>query len=124
MKWYEKNLGVKKIAEWREVMDKGVGFYFPNSQTQLSLVEVTDSQSTEFTIQGNKRNVYFNLIVEDIKKAYQHLQQNRVRVTELKDNGCIKSFEFFDLDENVFSVVSEEESSPFHEIQVRKLQQQ
>ncbi|MBM7702149.1 VOC family protein [Metabacillus iocasae] len=122
-KWYEEHLGVKKIAEWGEGMERGVGFCFPKSDVQLGLVEVQHSQSTEFTIQANKKNVYFNFIVENIEESYKQLQKKGIQVTELKDSGCMKSFEFFDLDGNAFSVVSEEESSPFHEVQVRKLQQ-
>ncbi|MBM7587465.1 putative enzyme related to lactoylglutathione lyase [Bacillus pakistanensis] len=118
MAWYEKNLGVKMIDQW----DEGAGFYFPNSSTQMALVQVQNPQPTEFVIKGNKKNVYFNFLVEDIEEVYDHLNNNGVVTTEIEDFGGMKGFDFFDLDENPFSVVNEDKSSPYYRENVRRLQ--
>ncbi|MGM0863225.1 MAG: VOC family protein [Bacillota bacterium] len=118
MKWYEKNLDVRKIDSW----DGGAGFYFPNSDTQLGLVQVDSPQPTEFVIRGRKKNVYFNFLVEDIEEVHKELKKSGVVISEIEDFGGMKGFEFFDLDNNPFSVVNEVEDSPFHREQVRKSQ--
>ncbi|WP_214484045.1 VOC family protein [Bacillus sp. SM2101] len=117
-KWYEKNLGVKKIDGWED----GAGFYFPNSSTQLALVQVEAPQPTEFIIKGKKKNVYFNFVVEDINSVFDHLHSNGVINTDIEDYGGMKGFEFFDLDNNTFSIVSESIDSPFHIENVKKVQ--
>ncbi len=118
MKWYEKHLGVRKIDTW----DGGAGFYFPNSDTQLGLVQVDSPQPTEFVISGKKKNVYFNFLVEDIEEVHKDLKNSGVVTSEIEDFGGMKGFEFFDLDHNPFSVVNEVEDSPFHRDQVKKSQ--
>jgi glyoxylase I family protein len=118
MKWYEKHLGVRKIDTW----DGGAGFYFPNSDTQLGLVQVDSPQPTEFVISGKKKNVYFNFLVEDIEEVHKELKNSGVVTSVIEDFGGMKGFEFFDLDNNPFSVVDEVEDSPFHRDQVRKSQ--
>lgn len=117
-KWYEKHLGVKKIGGWEE----GAGFYFPDSSTQLGLVEVETPQPTEFVIKGNRKNVYFNFIVQDIEVVFHQLNSNGVVTTDIQDFGGMKGFDFFDLDDNTFSVVSESIDSPFHGDNVKRLQ--
>ncbi|MGM0750673.1 MAG: VOC family protein [Bacillota bacterium] len=118
MKWYEKHLGVRKIDTW----DGGAGFYFPNSDTQLGLVQVDSPQPTEFVISGKRKNVYFNFLVEDIEEVHKELKNAGIVTSEIEDFGGMKGFEFFDLDNNPFSVVDEVEDSPFHRDQVRKSQ--
>lgn len=98
--WYEKMLGLTKIDEWGEGNERGVGFYFSNDLTQLALIQVDNKQATQFTITGNKRNVYFNFLADDIQKAYNHLKQNNVKVTQIEDFGGMKCFDFYDLDGN------------------------
>lgn len=118
MKWYEKHLGVRMIDTW----DGGAGFYFPNSDTQLGLVQVDSPQPTEFVISGKRKNVYFNFLVEDIEEVHKELKNAGIVTSEIEDFGGMKGFEFFDLDNNPFSVVDEVEDSPFHRDQVRKSQ--
>ena len=116
--WYENNLGVKKIDSWEE----GAGFYFPGGSTQLALIKVDAKQPTEFVIQGRKKNVYFNFVVQDIEAAHKHLAENGVVTTAIEDFGDMKGFDFFDPDGNPFSVVNEDESSPFHSNRIKELQ--
>lgn len=116
--WYEKNLGVKIIDYWED----GAGFYFPSSTTQLALVQVESRQSTEFTTKGANKSVYFNFIVQDIREAYQYLNNNGVKTTPLMDFDGMEGFDFFDLDGNTFSVVNEKEDSTFHSNNIKKLQ--
>ena len=122
IRWYEKMLGIIKIDEWEEGNERGAGFYFPNDLTQLALIQVEDKQPTQFAITGNKRNVYFNFLTDDIQGAFNHLKHNNVKVSEIEDFGGMKCFDFYDLDGNTFSVVNEVESSPYHRDEVRKLQ--
>jgi glyoxylase I family protein len=117
--WYENHLGVKKIDSWEE----GAGFYFPNGSTQLALIKVDTPQPTEFVMKGKKKNVYYNLVVQDIEMVHQQLKANGVVTTDLEDFGGMKGFDFFDPDGNPFSVVDEEADSPFHSDRVKKLQQ-
>lgn len=119
VKWYEKNLGVKLIDRWED----GAGFFFPSGATQLALVQVDVQQQTEFVIKGDKKNSYYNFLVQDINKTHQHLKDNGVKVTSIADFGGMKYFDFFDLDGNSFSVVNETEDSPFHSENVKKMQQ-
>ncbi|WP_137744451.1 VOC family protein [Robertmurraya siralis] len=114
--WFEKNLAVKKMARWED----GVGFYFPTGSTQLALVEVESPQPSEFAIKGKEKNGYFNFVVDNIDEAYQLLTDNGVTTAKIKDFGGMKSFDFFDLDGNPFSVVNEERDSPFYSGQVKK----
>ncbi|MBM7619999.1 catechol 2,3-dioxygenase-like lactoylglutathione lyase family enzyme [Bacillus tianshenii] len=116
--WYETNLGVKKIDEWEE----GAGFYFPNSPTQMALIQVESPQPTEFTIKGKNKNSYYNFLVDDIDAAYKHFHENGVVTSEIDDFGGMKFFDFFDRDGNSFSVVNEVIDSPYHRENVRKLQ--
>jgi glyoxylase I family protein len=111
-KWYEANLGVIKVDEWQEDgEDHGVDYLFPNDTKGLTLIKVETPQPTEFTIKGKRKNVYYNFVVSDIDTAYQLLQDKGVETTEIHDYGVMKGFDFFDLDGNAFSVVSEEEDS-------------
>ncbi|NMH68345.1 VOC family protein [Bacillus sp. RO3] len=114
--WYENNLGVRKIGSW----PGGAGFYFPNSSTQLGLVEVSTPQPTEFVIKGSQKNAYFNFLVEDIQQAHDQLTSKGVVTTEIEDFGGMKGFDFFDPDGNPFSVVDEDIESPFHRENVKK----
>lgn len=117
--WYERNLGVKKIEDWGD----GAGFYFPDSSTQFGLVEVETLQSTEFITKGNRKNCYFNFLVKDIEAAYHKLNRNGVATTAIEDFNGMKYFDFFDLDNNTFSVVDEPVDSPFHRENVKRMQQ-
>ncbi|MBO0994845.1 VOC family protein [Bacillus sp. SD088] len=115
-KWYEKNLGVLKVDEWREEgEDHGVDYIFPKDTKGLALIKVDKPQPTEFTIKGKRKNAYYNFVVDDIQTAYNHLKRNDVKTTEIHDYVVMKGFDFFDPDGNPFSVVSEEENSPLHE---------
>ncbi|MEK5184962.1 VOC family protein [Solibacillus sp. FSL W7-1324] len=117
--WYVKFLGVKLIDSWRE----GAGFYLPNGTAQLALIKVESPQPTEFIIQEDRKNTYFNFIVDDIETAHQKLEQNGIVTTEIDDIGGMKFFDFFDLDGNPFSVVKEVDGSPYHSDNVRKMQE-
>lgn len=107
--WYEKYLGAKIIERW----EGGAGFYLPTGSTQLALVKVETAQPTEFIIKRNQKNSYYNFVVDDIKAVYQHFKNNDITTTEMNHVGGMKCFDFFDLDGNPFSVVSEIEGSPF-----------
>ncbi|MDM5227373.1 VOC family protein [Cytobacillus sp. NJ13] len=114
-KWYEVNLGLTKVDEWQENgADHGVGYVFENDTTGFALIKVEKPQPTEFTVKGKNKNVYYNFEVDDIQQAYDLLKQNGVETTEIHDYGIMKGFDFFDLDGNTFSAVSEEMNSPYH----------
>ncbi|MDP4549461.1 VOC family protein [Alkalihalobacillus macyae] len=121
--WYEKNLGVKKIQAWEEGTEKGIGYYFSDGLTQLGLVQVKKAASSEFHVNDNIRNAYFNFLVEDIESVYNQLRRNGVKTTQLEDFCGMTFFDFCDLDGNSFSVVNEVKDSPFHTDHVKKLQQ-
>ena len=116
--WYETNLGLEKIDSWEE----GAGFYFPSGSTQLALVKVDAKQPTEFLMQDKKKNAYYNFIVQDIEATDKHLAENGVVTTVIEDFGGMRGFDFFDPDGNPFSVVNEDESSPFHSNRIKELQ--
>ncbi|CAG9623135.1 VOC family protein [Sutcliffiella rhizosphaerae] len=117
--WYETFLGVRKIDSW----ENGVGFYFPTGSTQLALVKVESPQPTEFTTKSNKKNTYYNFVVDDIETAHQHFKSNEIATSEIHDFEGMKFFDFYDLDGNLFSVVDEPADSPFHSDNVRKMQE-
>lgn len=117
-KWYEKNLGIEQIESW----DGGIGFFFPSGSSQLALVQVDVQQQTEFVIKGNMKNSYYNFLVQNIITTYQHLKNNGVNVTAIKEFAGMKCFDFFDLDGNSFSVVNETKDSPFYSENVKRLQ--
>ncbi|NRG46627.1 VOC family protein [Bacillus sp. CRN 9] len=117
--WYVKFLGVKMIDSWGD----GAGFYLPTGTTQLALVKVENPQPTEFIIKGNQKNSYFNFVVNDIETAHQHFINNGIATTEIDDFGGMKFFDFFDLDENPFSVVNEVDGSAYHSDNVMKMQE-
>ena len=115
-KWYEANLGMIKIDEWQvEGEDHGVDYVFPNDTKGLALIKVAVPQPTEFTIKGQRKNAYYNFVVNDIEPAFEHLKQNGVDTTEIHDYGVMKGFDFFDPDGNPFSVVSEEAHTSVHQ---------
>ncbi len=120
--WYEEHLGVQKIEEWGEGIGKGAGFYFPNSPTQLGLVQVESDQPTEFRVQNEQKNSYFNFLVDDIYAFYRDLKCEGVKTTDLEKFGGMTCFDFYDLDGNPFSVVNEVKNSPFHSDKIQKLQ--
>ncbi|MBN8203518.1 VOC family protein [Bacillus sp. NTK034] len=114
-KWYEVNLGLTKVDEWQENgADHGVGYVFKTDTTGLALIKVEKPQPTEFTVKGKNKNVYYNFEVDDIQQAYDRLKQNGVETTGIHDYGMMKGFDFFDLDGNAFSAVSEELNSLYH----------
>lgn|SRR5690606_14653946 len=117
--WYVKFLGAKIIDRWED----GAGFYLPIGTAQMALVKVESPQPTEFTIKGERKNCYFNFVVDDIETAHQHFNSNGIATTEIDDLGGMKFFDFFDLDGNPFSVVNEVESSPYHSDNVREMQE-
>ncbi|MEZ2717984.1 VOC family protein [Niallia circulans] len=117
--WYVKFLGVKIIDSWED----GAGFYLPAGTTQLALVKVDSPQPTEFIIKGDRKNSYFNFVVDNIEAAHQQFRNNGIVTTEIDDFGGMKFFDFFDLDGNPFSVVDEVSDSPFHSENVRKMQE-
>jgi glyoxylase I family protein len=119
-KWYEEFLDVKLIDEW----EGGAGFYFPSCPTQLGLIQVGKPQPSEFAIKGNKKNSYFNFLVDDIDEVHDRFNRNGVRTSEIDDFDGMRFFDFFDPDGNPFSVVNEVEGSPFHRDEVRKKQEQ
>ena len=51
-------------------------FYLPTGATQLALIIVESLQPTEFIIKGDKKNCYFNLIVDDIETVHQLFKKN------------------------------------------------
>jgi glyoxylase I family protein len=118
-KWYQDLLGVKLIDEW----DGGAGFYFPDCPTQLGLVQVEKPQPSEFSITKNKKNSYYNFLVEDIDEAYSYFNRNGVKTSEIDEWDGMKFFDFIDPDGNPFSVVNEVEGSPFHREEVKKMQE-
>ncbi|WP_273853071.1 VOC family protein [Guptibacillus spartinae] len=122
--WYEENLGVTKIDEWGEGTGKGAGFYFPNGPTQLGLVQVETSQPTEFQVQNEQKNSYFNFLVEDIYAFYHDLKCEGVKTSEIEKFGGMTCFDFYDPDGNPFSVVNEVKDSPFHSDEIKKRQKQ
>lgn len=117
--WYVRFLGVKIIDSWGD----GVGFYLPAGSTQLALIKVESPQPTEFITEGDKRNSYYNFVVDDIETAHQHFKNNGIVTTKIDDFGGMKFFDFFDLDGNPFSVVNEVDGSPYHSDNVRKMQE-
>ena len=118
--WYEKFLGVKLIDQWEE----GAGFYLPSGLTQLALIKVDSPQPTEFTIDGNKKNSYYNFVVDDIESVHQQFKENSIITTEIDHFGEMKAFDFYDLDGNPFSITNEVDHSPYHSDTIRKLQEQ
>ncbi|WP_181350872.1 VOC family protein [Thalassobacillus sp. CUG 92003] len=122
--WYEDNLGVIKVDEWSNGDDEGAGYCFKNGAAGLALIKVEKPQPTEFTIKGRKKNVYFNFSVEDIDAAHTRLKQNGVNTTDIEDHGDMKGFDFFDPDDNAFSVVSESIHSPYHHANIKKRQEE
>ncbi|MFC5465732.1 VOC family protein [Lederbergia graminis] len=117
--WYERSLGVTLIDSW----EGGIGFYLPYGSTQLALIKVETPQSTEFSMNSDQKNSYYNFVVDDIDHAHQHFKDNGVVTTDINDFNGMKFFDFFDLDGNPFSVVNEVEDSPFHSDQVKKLRE-
>ncbi|RDY71135.1 VOC family protein [Halobacillus sp. SY10] len=118
-KWYEEHLDVQEIDSW----EGGAGFFFPQGFVQFGLIEVSHSQPTEFEINKSEKNSYFNFVVNDIKAAYKRLNDAGVETTDIQEFGGMKHFDFFDPDQNVFSVVDEDLNSPFHKENVRKEQE-
>ena len=108
--WYEKHLGVKHIDSWGE----GMGFYFPKGPTQLALIQVQETPSTEFQISTRKTNTYFNFLVEDCYQLHEQFKNQEIRVTEIEDFAGMKCFDASDPDGNVLSFVDEPEDSPYH----------
>ncbi|MFC4401620.1 VOC family protein [Gracilibacillus xinjiangensis] len=118
IEWYEENLELQRISDWED----GIGFCLSSGSTQLALVKVESTQSTEFIIEGSKKNSYYNFFVDDIGIAHAKLSNKGVKTSEIKDYDGMKCFDFFDLDNNLFSVVSEDPDSPFHPDHIKKLQ--
>lgn len=116
--WYKNHLGVKEIDRW----EGGAGFFFPQGSVQFGLIEVTESQPTEFVINKDNSNCYFNFVVEDIEAAHEKLNAGRVRTTAIESFGGMKCFDFFDPDNNTYSVVDEDLQSPYHKENVKKQQ--
>ncbi|GGF23514.1 hypothetical protein GCM10010954_22900 [Halobacillus andaensis] len=119
-KWYEEHLGLIKADEW----SKGAGYVFPSGSMTIALIKVENTEfTTEFTVEGSYKNVYFNLKTDDIEAAHRKLKANHVKTTDIEDLEFMKKFDFKDPDGNTISVVSEEPSSPFHKNQIKKLQE-
>ncbi|CDQ25053.1 Glyoxalase-like domain protein [Halobacillus karajensis] len=116
--WYIKHLGVKEIDSW----EGGVGLFFPQGSVQLGLIEVDKPQPTEFNVKKNQKNVYFNFVTADIHSAYKELNEAGVLTSDMEDFGGMKCFDFYDPDQNTFSVVDEDPHSPFHKENVKKQQ--
>lgn len=116
--WYKTVLGAKKIGSW----ETGIGMYLESGTTQLTLIKTDSSQTTEFQTQVPQRNVYYNFVVENIEAAHQHFVHHNVSVTAIENFNGIKSFNFFDLENHLFSVVDEDADSPFYSGRITDLQ--
>ncbi|WP_431800439.1 VOC family protein [Halobacillus andaensis] len=116
--WYERHLGLIQVDEWSE----GAGYVFPAGDMTLALIKVEKKQPSEFNITDDKKNVYFNFSVDDIKEAQRKLRNHNVETTEIEDLGFMKKFDFTDPDGNTLSAVIEHPDSPFHKNQIKKLQ--
>ena len=117
--WYVKYLGATKIDVW----EGGAGFYLPTGSTQLALIKVNRPQPTEFTIQDNQKNAYYNFVVDNIVTVHQYFNNNGVITTDIQHMGEMAFFDFFDIDGNPFSVVNEVKDSPYHSENVKRMQE-
>lgn len=117
--WYEKFLSVKRIDSWGE----GMGLYFPEGPTQLGLIQVDHTTTTEFSITAEKKNTYFNLLTQDIENVYSRLKQQGVEVSEMQNFGGMLCFDAKDLDGNILSFVDESKGSPYHSDTIREKQE-
>lgn len=113
IEWYTQCLGAECIYEWPE--NSGADFVHGQSTAGFSLVKVEESQPTEFKINEQYQNCYYNFTTFDIKSTYNRMKNDGVEVTELEDHGMIIGFDFIDPDGNPFSVVAEKENSPHYD---------
>ncbi|MFC4353901.1 VOC family protein [Chryseomicrobium palamuruense] len=116
--WYEKHLGVKRIDSWGE----GMGFYFPNGPTQLALIVVEETPTTEFSITHARKNVYYNFLTSDIEQLHKEFQNQKIHVSAIKNFGGMLCFDAVDPDGNVLSFVDEPEDSLYYSKQIEKRQ--
>lgn len=101
--WYREKLELEHVGTWSG--NTGADFYFSDEKQYLSLVKVEEKQETEFAINAKHNNAYYNFTTTNIEAYHQQLHEKGLHVTEIKDHGAIISFEFYDLDGNLFSVV-------------------
>ncbi|WP_082234870.1 VOC family protein [Halobacillus massiliensis] len=117
--WYKKNFGLILVDEWTD----GAGYVFSSGSTSINLIQVTNPQPSEFQINQEKKNVYFNLTVHDIEQAWQNFKNNGATPTDIHNTNTMKSFDIIDPDGNVLSIIQEKLHSPFHKNQIKERQE-
>lgn len=116
--WYQQNLQVNIIDRW----EGGIGFYFPEGPTQFALIQVEGDPSTEFPMNKERKNVYFNFLTSDIKALQNKFKAAHIETTPLQNFGGMLCFDAYDLDGNILSFVDEPDDSPYHSKHIQKKQ--
>ncbi|KAA0549080.1 VOC family protein [Bacillus sp. BGMRC 2118] len=92
--WYCSVLGF--TLRWKE--SEGGYAALNIGETPLTLVRSS--------VKVKESSVSFNFFSPDIETAHHHLKMNHVKVEPIQDEGDVKWFRFYDLEENQLEVCS------------------
>lgn len=111
IEWYKEKLELHHVGTWPE--DTGADFYFTTEKQYLSLVKVEEKQSGTFHVNKDQTLPYYNFSTDNLEAYRKKLQRKGVTVTDIEDLGPVVGFDFFDQDENMFSVVVDKDNDQY-----------
>ncbi|SDZ37705.1 VOC family protein [Bacillus sp. 166amftsu] len=103
VEWYKDHLELSYIDTWPD--GEGADFYFNSEKQYLSLVKVEGKQSMNFTVNPKYQNPFYNFTTNDLEGTHKRLQQKGVHVTDIRSDGPIIGFDFYDLFGNKLGVI-------------------
>ncbi|TSB47375.1 VOC family protein [Alkalicoccobacillus porphyridii] len=101
--WYENTFGLNLVGVWPE--HQGADFYFNEQKQYVTLVKVNNKPKLTFPDHTGFENSFYNFTVENLEDYHSELKKKSVKVTEIREHGPIKGFDFFDCEDNQFSII-------------------
>lgn len=97
--WYTKNLGLQMTFRNEDIA------IFKLESGPVLIINRTQHDLRPHWKDNETIRPVIGFLTESIKEFHQELTTKQVRVTEIRDEGMGFFFEFYDLDDNYFSVV-------------------
>lgn len=115
--WYKHYFEMKEIEDW----DWGVSLHFPTCAVPLCLIKATEPKTVFKDFLGDSVS-YFNFSCDDIASAYNLFKDNHNEVTEIEDHDEFLTFNVYDPDRNLLTIIYELPESTLNPNNIKALQ--
>jgi len=97
--WYSNTLGFNQTFR-----NEDMAIFKLDAGPVLNINRTTNTERPHWRVNEIKRPV-IGFLTKDIHASHQELRSKEVKVSHIRDEGMGYFFEFFDLDDNYFSVI-------------------